>query len=273
MGGDEFVLLTTTPGSIGDLAAAGRKALSETGHGFHITAAGGMVSLPGEATAATDALRLADQRMYAEKYQGRATSPRHGTSMLLAVLNERYPQLGEHSDGVTSLAVAVGSLMGLTAVQLEELQQASQLHDIGKLAIPDAILDKPGPLTDQEWVFIRRHTVIGERILGSAPTLAAVGKIVRSSHERYDGAGYPDGLAGAQIPLAARIVLVCDAYEAMTSHRSYRRGSSPQEAIAELRRYAGTQFDPEVVDQFVHALGDPAVAATSQLLAVGSPNA
>ena len=135
-----------------------------------------------------------------------------------------------------------------TPKPLDEVLRAAELHDIGKLAIPDEILDKAGPLDESEWVFMRQHSVIGERILGAAPALAPVARLVRSSHERWDGGGYPDGLIGEAIPLGARIVFVCDAYDAMTSDRCYQRARTPQAAIAELRRHAGTQFDPRVVE-------------------------
>jgi HD-GYP domain-containing protein (c-di-GMP phosphodiesterase class II) len=146
--------------------------------------------------------------------------------------------------------VAVGRELGLDEGELPALRAAGALHDIGKLAIPDAILSKPGPLTEAEWEFVRRHTVIGERILRAAPALAAVGPLVRASHEHFDGAGYPDGAAGEEIPLASRIVAVCDAYDAMTSPRPYRTAMSPEGALAELRACAGSQFDPMVVDAF-----------------------
>jgi HD-GYP domain-containing protein (c-di-GMP phosphodiesterase class II) len=116
--------------------------------------------------------------------------------------------------------------------------------------VPDAILDKPGPLDEEEWAFMRRHTLIGERILSEAPALVPVARLVRSSHERMDGGGYPDGLTGEEIPLGARIVAVCDAFEAMTVPRPYREAVEPEDALTELRRCAGTQFDPEVVEAF-----------------------
>jgi two-component system cell cycle response regulator len=130
------------------------------------------------------------------------------------------------------------------------IRQAADLHDIGKLAIPDAILDKPGPLTPEEWTFMHQHTVIGQRIVSVAPALVRAGAFIRSSHERFDGAGYPDRLAGEQIPIGARVIAVCDAFEAIVSDRPYRAARSPQQALAELRRCAGEQFDPAVVAAF-----------------------
>ena len=131
----------------------------------------------------------------------------------------------------------------------------AQLHDIGKLAVPDSILLKPGPLDASEWEVVRQHTLAGERIVGRVPGLDVVADAVRASHERWDGLGYPDGLAGHEIPLAARIVAVADAYAAMTTpDRPYREPLSPAEAEDEVIRCAGTQFDPVVVEAFLAVL-------------------
>jgi HD-GYP domain-containing protein (c-di-GMP phosphodiesterase class II) len=140
---------------------------------------------------------------------------------------------------------------GLGRSALEELARAAQLHDLGKIAVPDEILGKPGALDEREWEFIHQHTVVGERILRASPALREAATIVRSSHERWDGTGYPDGLAGEEIPLAARIVTACDAFEAMTTMRPYREARTVDAAVAELERCAGTQFDPAVVDVLV----------------------
>ena len=188
--------------------------------------------------------------MYAHKGAGRPSAGRQATDALLQALFERDPDLGEHVDGVAELAQAVGERLGLPPDLLPVVAQAARLHDIGKMAIPDSILGKAGPLDDAEWAFMRRHTIIGERILLAAPALAPVAALVRSSHERYDGGGYPDGLAAADIPLAARIIAVCDAFDAMSADRPYRRARPLAEAVAELRAGAGTQFDPDVVDVF-----------------------
>ena len=139
---------------------------------------------------------------------------------------------------------------------LDVLIRAATLHDIGKIAIPERVLDKPGELDETEWGMLRKHSVIGERILGAAPAMAPVAKAVRSTHERWDGTGYPDGLAGRDIPLCSRIVLICDAYDAMTSDRPYGESRSPAEALAELRRHAGSQFDPKLVEIFCELQSD-----------------
>jgi HD-GYP domain-containing protein (c-di-GMP phosphodiesterase class II) len=143
----------------------------------------------------------------------------------------------------------------MNAEELDELARAAALHDIGKVGIPDAILAKPGPLDAEEWDFIRQHTVLGERILSAAPALRPVAGIVRATHERWDGRGYPDGLCGNDIPLAARIIAVCDAYEAIITDRCYRSAQTPEAAREELTRQASHQFDPVVVAAFLEELG------------------
>jgi two-component system, cell cycle response regulator len=147
--------------------------------------------------------------------------------------------------------------------QLDELVRGAELHDVGKMAIPDAILHKPAGLAPDEWAFVHQHTIIGERILAAAPALRAVGALVRSSHERWDGRGYPDRLAGDAIPLGARVIAVCDAYDAMRSDRPYRRACPQDEALAELRRCAGRQFDPAVVEAFCAEITAPAHRPTA----------
>jgi two-component system, cell cycle response regulator len=132
------------------------------------------------------------------------------------------------------------------------------LHDVGKVAIPDAIITKPAKLTAAEWAFMRRHTLIGERIVAAAPSLGAAARLVRSSHEAFDGSGYPDGLAGVEIPLGSRIITVCDAFDAMISQRPYSPAKTTAEALAEVRRCSGSQFDPEIVAVFEQVLSDRA---------------
>jgi diguanylate cyclase (GGDEF)-like protein len=258
LGGDEFCLLARShAAAVGALVDEGVDALTEEGEGFAVTSSFGVVFLPGDAGAASDALRIADQRLYAQKHQRRAQRDRPHV-VLLQALYEREPSLQSHLEDVSELALAVGRELGLTGASLEELHRAAQLHDVGKIAIPDAILRKPGPLDEEDWAFVRQHTVIGERILGASPSLRAVGPLVRASHERWDGHGYPDGLAGAAIPLAARIVAACDAFDAMTGPRPYRAELGVDAAVAELERCAGSQFDPAVVTALVRLVRDRA---------------
>lgn len=256
VGGDEFCVLSL-PGSTDrdaiPLLAA--EALAERGEGFSVTASHGSVLLPAEAGTPTDALRIADRRMYARKsLDSRSSAGRQSTDVLLRILSERSPALGVHLDEVTTLCDIVAQRLGLPEEDRAPLLQAASLHDVGKAAIPDEILDKPGPLDDEETAFMRRHTLIGERILSAAPALVRAARLVRFSHERFDGTGYPDRLAGDEIPLGSSIIAVCDAYDAMVSERPYQRPRSPEQARAELRRCAGAQFDPDVVEAFCAVL-------------------
>ncbi len=164
---------------------------------------------------------------------------------------------------MTELSLALGRELELDGDQLEELRLAAQLHDVGKLAIPDAVLMKHGELDEGEWEFIRQHTLIGQRILGAVPALHGIGKIIRASHECWDGSGYVDGLVGEDIPLAARVIAVCDTFAVMTSDRPYRDAASPIDALAELRSCAGTQFDPRLVSAFCDLVARSALARAS----------
>jgi diguanylate cyclase (GGDEF)-like protein len=251
MGGDEFcVLARSGVDGVEQIEEVARTALSEHGEGFSITASGGSVLLPIEADEPSEAMRKADQRMYARKSSGRASAARQTTDVLMTLLAERSPELGAHLDEVAELCERTGEKLGLPEEHMGHLLRAASLHDIGKAAIPDEILDKPGPLDESEWAFIRRHTLIGERIVGAASALTEAARLVRWSHERFDGSGYPDGLSGEDIPLGSRIIAVADAFDAMVCGRPYRPAVSPAAAVAELRRCAGTQFDPEVVSAF-----------------------
>ncbi len=248
MGGDEFCVLSRRePDSFG-LAAVAAGALRESGDGFEITSSYGIVSLPDEAADTTAALRLADSRMYAQKQQRRSSAGSQSKNVLLRALQERSPTLVDHVSDVADLAVETGRQLGLADSDLVFLSHVAELHDIGKVAIPDAILEKQGPLLPSEWAFVRQHTLIGERIIGAAPALLPVARAVRSTHERWDGLGYPDGLSGDEIPLVSRIVTACDALAAMLSERPYHGAVGLPLALDELDRCAGTQFDRRVVE-------------------------
>jgi HD-GYP domain-containing protein (c-di-GMP phosphodiesterase class II) len=252
MGGDEFCILAPVrPHDAPEIVECAKQALSDRGHGFRVGASCGWVLLPDRrAPDPSAALRIADRRMYAEKNLARSSAARQAVDVLLKVLSERSAELGFQLHDMTGLCRAVAERLGVAPEEIGPLMQAASLHDIGKAAIPDSIVDKPGPLTDAEWEFMRTHSVIGERILAAAPALNEAARLVRSSHERWDGTGYPDRLAGEHIPLGARVIAVCDAYEAMVSSRPYRSRMSAEVALEELRRCAGTQFDPAVVEAF-----------------------
>lgn len=177
-----------------------------------------------------------------------------GVSALVAALEARDHYTGEHSRGVVELALAVARRLDLSERETSELQQVAILHDIGKVAIPDSILQKPGSLSESEWELMRQHPAVGERIVASTETLAHLAPAIRAEHERYDGRGYPDGLDADRIPVISRITLACDAYHAMTSDRPYRNAMSAESARTELERHAGTQFDPRVVEALLEEL-------------------
>ena len=254
LGGDEFcLLLDGRLGRLDAIVTSAVTALSEHGEGFDVTASYGIVQIHTEAASSEAALQLADERMYAHKDSRRATSRRQARDVLVQVLAEREPELRRHMADVAELAMRTGRELGLDPEQLDVLARAAELHDIGKVAVPDDILNKPGPLDDVEWRIMRQHTLVGERILAAAPALSAVARLVRLSHERWDGRGYPDGLEGEDIPIGARVIAVCDTYDAITSKRSYADAQSHEAALAELRRCAGSQFDPVAVKAFCAA--------------------
>lgn len=254
LGGDEFCLLA--PASIipaAELIDAAVEALSEQSEGFAIGTSFGAVFIPVDATEPSEALSEADARLYAHKHQKSALRDRPHEALLQA-LYERDPELKGHTNNVAALAVKMCRRLGLPDTEVEELDLAAQLHDIGKIAVPDDVLHKPGPLTDSDWNLIRQHTIVGQRILSASPALRRVGEIVRATHERWDGTGYPDRLTAEEIPFAARLIAVCDAFDAMTSTRAYRPPLTIGEALAELARCSGKQFDPALIDIFTAAV-------------------
>jgi HD-GYP domain-containing protein (c-di-GMP phosphodiesterase class II) len=173
--------------------------------------------------------------------------------------NDEYTS--SHARWITDLAVKVGRGLGLDAKALKRLELGALFHDIGKIGIPADILSKPGPLTDEERLVIETHPELGEKIIAPIHRLQEVRPIVRHCHERYDGAGYPDRKAGDEIPLESRIILVCDAFHAMTTDRPYRKRLPVDEAFRRLQEGAGTQFDPEVVEVCVRVLRSEEFAA------------
>ncbi len=179
---------------------------------------------------------------------------RETLASLANALEEKDAYTHDHTQEVVALALDVGRALRLGPEELDLLELGALFHDIGKIRIPESILNKPGPLDDAEWGIMRSHTIAGEAILAPITSLREVLPIVRSSHERWDGRGYPDGIGGHDIPVGARIVSVCDAFRAMTERRPYRNPLSEREAVRELRRNAGTQFDPQCVGALLQVL-------------------
>jgi putative nucleotidyltransferase with HDIG domain len=192
-----------------------------------------------------------------------------GTALLLGdVVEADHEYTGAHSRDVVRLSLAVAELLGLDLEERTTVEFAALLHDVGKIRVPKHILDKPAALTAAEREVIEQHTILGEQMLsGVGGMLAEVGRVVRSCHERWDGQGYPDGLAGTAIPTAARIVCACDAFSAMTTDRPYRKARTEPEAVAELRRCAGTHFDPAVVRALAQVIEADAAASARRLAA------
>ena len=254
IGGDEFIVTT---GSHSDtrLIRAAQAALTEHGEGFRIGCSLGSTRVAAGETL-EQALHVADQRLYANKRSGRSDPRTEAKDVLLQVLAEQNENLVGHLGHVAALARSTAVRLDLPADQVALVRLAAELHDIGKAAIPKAIADKTGPLDHQERLFMQRHSEIGERIVAAAPTLKKIAPIIRHTHERIDGTGYPDKLTHDQIPICSRIIAVVDAYDAMTSQRPYQQAMPQEDAVAELRNNAGTQFDPTVVAAFTSVLAE-----------------
>ena len=194
------------------------------------------------------------ERAERDRDRRRALASTSGLQALVAAVEARDTYTGEHSRGVVDLSVRVAHELGLRERFLEEVEQVALLHDVGKVGIPDRILQKAGPLTGAEMETVKRHPAVGARIVASVGELAHLAPAIRSGHERWDGAGYPDGLAGGEIPLVSRITFVCDAYDAMISDRPYRHALAPQAAVAEVRDGAGSQFCPAAANALISVL-------------------
>ncbi|HYH88539.1 MAG TPA: HD domain-containing phosphohydrolase [Solirubrobacteraceae bacterium] len=232
-------------------AAAAHRALARLSERLASGAVRGEARIPDEAADGDGALAIAHERLQTRARWQRPSSERAVRDVLLQILSERraggsaavLPRVAAH-------AIGVGRRLGLALGELDDIVRAAELQDIGMLAVPEAVLRKRGSLEPEEWAQIRRHPVVGERIVGAAPALAPVARLVRSSYERFDGTGYPDGIRGERIPLGSRVIAVCVAYDAMTSPRPYREALPAATAFEELCRCAGHQFDPVVVSAF-----------------------
>jgi diguanylate cyclase (GGDEF)-like protein len=252
LGGDEFCVLSAPGVDHAKLLADAAAAMHENAEGLVLASSRGTALLPQEAATPPAALLLADQRMYAEKARRPASAKRQARDLVMGILVEQQPDLHEHVSDVAREAVDIARQLGLPEEQLDDVGRAAELHDVGKIAVPQSLLNKAGPLDDGEWEVMRQHTLVGERMLAVAPALRGVAPLVRASHERWDGRGYPDGLAGEDIPLGARIIAVCDSFDAMMTARAYKPAHDEAWCLGELRRCAGAQFDPRVVEAFVN---------------------
>ena len=260
IGGDEFALLLPATADNKDGTAVAERACDElAARALGVGASYGVAVWPQDGDDKDTLMNVADRRLYQMKGGRGVVEP--AFTETLAVLSDALeasdPYTAEHTQAVAGLCERVGRRMGLAGEQLRALHYAALLHDIGKIAVPSEVLSKPGRLTDEEFELIKQHTIVGARLLERVAYLRPSLPLIRSAHERWDGDGYPDGLAGEDIPLGARVIGVCDAFHAMTSDRPYRKAMSRREAIAELRNCAGTQFDPDVVRALLHELGEP----------------
>lgn len=244
------------------LCASAASALSETGDGFQISCDVGKAALPGEAVAGGAALELAARRASQHAGERHVKSGRRAPTDPVEALRLVRPRRE-----MATLATTIARDMGVAEAEIEHIASAMHLCDVGNVAVPRAVLGYPGKITGPEWQFIHLHTLVGERLLAGPLGLEPVARLVRASHERWDGLGYPDGLAGQAIPLGSRIVFVCSAFHDMTSDRPHHAALEPLDALAQLQRGAGTQFDPAVVkafcDQFAGEL-EPAVETAAE---------
>jgi len=196
-------------------------------------------------------IKLAEDFMYKRKLLEHKSSHSVILSSIKATMHEKSNETQEHAERLTYLSKELGITMELTQQELAEIELVATLHDIGKVGVDDRILNKPGRLNEEEWIEMKKHSEIGYRIAMSSPDLVPIADYILSLHERWDGNGYPQGIKGEEIPLISRIVSVVDAYDAMTENRAYRNAMSNEEAILEIRRNSGTQFDPKIVGQFL----------------------
>jgi GGDEF domain-containing protein len=216
----------------------------------------GEVAIPAEAGDPEAALQLAGQRLTAHRQRQQRSARRQAHAVLVAALSARRPEMRDHLRSVAYRAISLARRLGAGTDEIDDIALAAELQDVGLLAVPEAVLEKPEPLSEVERALVESHTVEGERIVGAAPGLASVASLVRSSSERFDGRGFPDGLGAEEIPLGARIIAVVVAFAALTARRPYRPALSTTEALVELQRCSGSQFDPRVVAALAQDLAE-----------------
>ena len=248
------------------LCASAASALSESGDGFQISCDVGSASLPAEAAVPREGLELAARRATKAAGERHVRSGRRAPADAIEAL-----RLVRSRQDVAALAVGIARRLDLPEAEIEYIQNAMHLCDVGNVAVPRAVLSYPGKITGPEWQFIHLHTLVGARLIAGPLGMEPVADLVRHSHERFDGAGYPDGLAGRAIPLGSRIVFVCSAFHDMTSERPHHPALEPVDALAQLERGAGGQFDPAVVAAFrAEFVGEADEPALEDEAAVGA---
>jgi two-component system, cell cycle response regulator len=265
--GGRFAVISPASGSrLGEMVLAATASLRGDGSGMSLGTTYGEVAIPDEAQEPELALRIAGQRLAAHKQRQHRSARRQAHAVLIAALSARRPDLRDHLRVVAYRAIALGRRLGMDREQIDDVALAAELQDVGMLAVPESVLEKEG-LDEIERAMVRSHTAEGARIVSAAPGLATVARLVRSSAEHFDGSGYPDGLAGETIPPGSRVIAVAVAFAAMTERRPYREPVRPDEALAELRRSSGTQFDPRVVEALAVDLAEEATPVGPPTLA------
>lgn len=257
--GGRFAVLAPASGSLlGEMVLAATASLHDDGNGVSLGTTYGEAAIPEEAQEPELALRVAGQRLAAHKQRQHRSARRQAHAVLIAALSARRPDLRDHLRVVAYRAISLARRVGMGREAIDDVALAAELQDVGLLAVPESVLEKEG-LDEIELAMVRSHTAEGARIISAAPGLASVAHLVRSSAEHYDGSGYPDGLAGDAIPLGSRVIAVSVAFAAMTERRPYREPVGPDEALAELRRNSGSQFDPRIVEALAQDLAEEAV--------------
>jgi two-component system, cell cycle response regulator len=247
-----------------EIVLAATASLHDEGRDLVIGRSYGEVAIPDEATVPAVAMQIAGRRLASHGERQHRSARRQAHAVLMEALAARSPELREHLRIITYRSISLSRRLGLGREEIDDVALAAELQDVGLLSVPEAVLKKESPLTEDELAMIRNRPVSGARIIGAAPGLASVAGLVRSSCERFDGGGYPDGKAGEEIPLGSRIIAVAVAFAAMTTPRPHRPAGSVDDALEELRRCAGSQFDPEVVealaDELCEEVAEPAPA-------------
>lgn len=253
IGGDEFVIIMPNT----SLEEANRLSdrlsqlfLAKSIEGLPISASFGEAVKDDDALSIAEVFNLAEDRMYHHKVSEKQSRRHHSIQLIMRTLYEKIPREEAHSQRVAELSRQLGRAMGFTSADVNELVTAATLHDIGKVAISNEILDKPGTLTEAEWREIKRHPEVSYNILSTVPEYGPLSEIVLAHHERWDGNGYPKGISGKQIPLASRIISIADTFDVMMTGRPYRKAKTLDEALAVIAEEAGRQFDPELVEVF-----------------------